>query len=82
MQVRTIDGKTTASKTGDVIRKMRPEYGFMCYNRDQRDGKCKNYEVRYKCEGKLFYCITMADLLSLQLLESLYPNTLCLLISI
>ncbi|CAK8685029.1 salivary peroxidase/catechol oxidase-like [Clavelina lepadiformis] len=51
IEVRTVEGKIPASETGDIIRRMRPDYGFTCFNSEQPKGRCHDYEVRYLCPG-------------------------------
>jgi len=47
---RISDGKA-ASETGDIITKNTPAYGFMCVNKNQKEGnRCSNYKVRFCCK--------------------------------
>ncbi|KAI4830095.1 hypothetical protein KUCAC02_001748, partial [Chaenocephalus aceratus] len=50
-QAETLDG-IAANQTGDVIHKNDKDYGFVCLNKDQTHGLCRNYRVRFLC-GKL-----------------------------
>lgn len=45
-------GGIPANQTGDVIHKNDKDYGFVCLNKDQAHGLCRNYRVRFLC-GKL-----------------------------
>ncbi|KAK5916134.1 hypothetical protein CesoFtcFv8_001661 [Champsocephalus esox] len=51
IQAETLDG-IAANQTGDVIHKNDKDYGFICLNKDQTHGLCRNYRVRFLC-GKL-----------------------------
>ncbi|KAK1891194.1 Cell migration-inducing and hyaluronan-binding protein [Dissostichus eleginoides] len=51
IQAETHDG-IAANQTGDVIHKNDKDYGFVCLNKDQTHGLCRNYRVRFLC-GKL-----------------------------
>uniref|UniRef100_A0A7N8XAR1 hyaluronoglucosaminidase n=1 Tax=Mastacembelus armatus TaxID=205130 RepID=A0A7N8XAR1_9TELE len=51
IQAETHDG-IQANLTGDVIHKNDKDYGFVCLNKDQTHGLCRNYRVRFLC-GKL-----------------------------
>ena len=56
VQAETHDG-IPSNQTGDVIHKNDKEYGFVCLNKDQAHGLCRNYRVRFLC-GKLGTFIT------------------------
>ncbi|KAL0189624.1 hypothetical protein M9458_016723, partial [Cirrhinus mrigala] len=47
----TLDG-IPANMTGEVFSKFDRNYGFVCLNKEQVDGICHNYHVRFLC-GKL-----------------------------
>ncbi|KAL2088986.1 hypothetical protein ACEWY4_015885 [Coilia grayii] len=51
MEAETHDG-IPANMTGEVFSKNDKNYGFVCLNKDQPDGLCHNYRVRFLC-GKL-----------------------------
>ncbi|XP_053275095.1 cell migration-inducing and hyaluronan-binding protein [Pleuronectes platessa] len=51
IQAETHDG-IPSNQTGDVIHKKDKDYGFVCLNKDQAHGLCRNYRVRFLC-GKL-----------------------------
>ncbi|XP_027137144.1 cell migration-inducing and hyaluronan-binding protein [Larimichthys crocea] len=51
IQAETHDG-IPSNQTGDVIHKNDKDYGFVCLNKDQAHGLCRNYRVRFLC-GKL-----------------------------
>jgi len=47
---RISDGKA-ASETGDIITKNTPAYGFLCVNKNQKEGnRCSNYKIRFCCK--------------------------------
>nr|XP_043891842.1 mucin-5AC-like isoform X6 [Solea senegalensis] len=48
IQVQTTSGDSMAS-TGDTIARVDTSTGFVCKNKDQKDGKCKDYRVRFQC---------------------------------
>lgn len=50
-QAVTQDG-TPANQTGEKLHKIDKDYGLVCLNKDQPDGICHNYKVRFLC-GKL-----------------------------
>ncbi|KAJ8249320.1 hypothetical protein GJAV_G00233530 [Gymnothorax javanicus] len=51
IQAVTQDG-VPANETGEIFHKFDKNYGFVCLNKDQPDGICQNYRVRFLC-GKL-----------------------------
>lgn len=51
LQAETQDG-IPSNLTGDVIHRIDKDYGFVCLNKDQDHGLCRNYRVRFLC-GKL-----------------------------
>ncbi len=51
LQAETLDG-IPANMTGEVFSKFDRNYGFVCLNKEQVDGICHNYRVRFLC-GKL-----------------------------
>ncbi|KAJ8393076.1 hypothetical protein AAFF_G00067590 [Aldrovandia affinis] len=51
IQVET-HGGVPSNETGEVFHKNDKDYGFVCLNKDQLDGICQNYRVRFLC-GKL-----------------------------
>ncbi|XP_048119132.1 cell migration-inducing and hyaluronan-binding protein [Alosa alosa] len=51
MEAETHDG-IPANMTGEIFSKNDKNYGFVCLNKDQPDGLCHNYRVRFLC-GKL-----------------------------
>ncbi|XP_035665849.1 uncharacterized protein LOC118409092 [Branchiostoma floridae] len=50
VQARTVGTHIDASQTGQVFRDYRPEVGLACWNSDQSDGACLDYEVRFCCD--------------------------------
>ncbi|XP_077870481.1 mucin-5AC-like [Saccoglossus kowalevskii] len=50
IQVRTIDG-IPALTTGEKFSQYSPTAGFVCKASDQPNGACRDYEVRYCCQG-------------------------------
>uniref|UniRef100_A0A673GJX2 Cell migration-inducing and hyaluronan-binding protein-like n=1 Tax=Sinocyclocheilus rhinocerous TaxID=307959 RepID=A0A673GJX2_9TELE len=51
IEAETLDG-IPANMTGEVFSKFDRKYGFVCLNKEQVDGICHNYRVRFLC-GKL-----------------------------
>uniref|UniRef100_A0A8B9K669 hyaluronoglucosaminidase n=1 Tax=Astyanax mexicanus TaxID=7994 RepID=A0A8B9K669_ASTMX len=51
IEAETLDG-IPANMTGEVFSKFDKNYGFVCLNKDQSEGICHNYRVRFLC-GKL-----------------------------
>ncbi|RXN25610.1 cell migration-inducing and hyaluronan-binding [Labeo rohita] len=51
IEAETLDG-IPANMTGEVFSKFDRNYGFVCLNKEQVDGICHNYRVRFLC-GKL-----------------------------
>ncbi|KAG9341336.1 hypothetical protein JZ751_019440 [Albula glossodonta] len=51
MQAETQQG-VPSNETGEIFYKNDKDYGFVCLNKDQPDGICHNYKVRFLC-GKL-----------------------------
>ena len=48
-QVETVDGESS-DKTGQVVHLNTTCFGFMCLNREQRNGeKCRDYQIRQCC---------------------------------
>lgn len=45
----TTDTNTPAMNTGQKFFAYNPTEGFICRNKDQRYGKCRDYKVRYGC---------------------------------
>ncbi|XP_072420919.1 cell migration-inducing and hyaluronan-binding protein-like [Chiloscyllium punctatum] len=48
IQVVTVHG-IPASRTGQVFHMHDQDYGFVCRNKDQANGSCMNYKVRFLC---------------------------------
>ncbi|XP_072315476.1 mucin-5AC-like [Eucyclogobius newberryi] len=48
IEVLTITGLPVSS-TGDVIYKCDVVTGFVCRNKDQKNGRCSDYKVRFRC---------------------------------
>ncbi|XP_023669607.2 cell migration-inducing and hyaluronan-binding protein [Paramormyrops kingsleyae] len=51
IEVGTRDG-VPSNLTGEIFYKIDRSYGFVCLNKDQPDGMCQDYRVRFLC-GKL-----------------------------
>uniref|UniRef100_A0A672II87 WxxW domain-containing protein n=1 Tax=Salarias fasciatus TaxID=181472 RepID=A0A672II87_SALFA len=49
LEVVTTDTMTPASSTGEIFFLNNPTQGFVCKNSDQKDGRCKDYQVRFGC---------------------------------
>ncbi|XP_059808562.1 cell migration-inducing and hyaluronan-binding protein [Hypanus sabinus] len=58
MQVATVDG-IPASLTAQVFHKHDLDYGFVCLNKDQVNGICHNYKVRFLCGKPVWPKVTV-----------------------
>ncbi len=79
VQAETLDG-IPANMTGEVFSKFDRSLGFVCLNKEQVDGICHNYRVRFLC-GKLgmfqsaFGFRRNSFLVSLQTFRTLFQRT-------
>ncbi|KAI4802339.1 hypothetical protein KUCAC02_020187 [Chaenocephalus aceratus] len=52
IEVITTDTMTPAISTGEKFQTFNPTQGFVCLNKDQKSGDCRDYKVRFGCPCK------------------------------
>ena len=49
IEARVVGSQLPYNSTKDILTKINPDIGLICFNKYQVDGQCEDYELRYCC---------------------------------